>query len=301
MYYITEREVSDNLDMKAAVGLMREAFEEYYKGNAGADPRQRTYSGPAVLSTMPAFMNKYQISGLKSYIGTKNGAKFVVLLFDTESTDLLAVVEAEKLGQIRTGAVTALATSILHDKCSVFTLIGSGFQAETQLEGILSVSDPIEIRVYSRTASHSKSFAQRMSKKFGREIKDYSDLGKALYNADVITCITSSYEPIIKDLSFSGRYHLNIAGSNILARREVSEAVIRDANLVVVEHLEQALRESSEISDFVNGGGKPVEFKEVVGESQKFSHLRKTIFKTMGIGLEDIICAWYVLDKMNLV
>ena len=140
-----------------------------------------------------------------------------------------------------------------------------------------------------------------MSKKFGREIKDYSDLGKALYNADVITCITSSHEPIIKDLSFSGRYHLNIAGSNILARREVSEAVIRDANLVVVEHLEQALRESSEISDFVNGGGKPVEFKEVVGESQKFSHLRKTIFKTMGIGLEDIICAWYVLDKMNLV
>lgn len=301
MYYITEKEVSDNLDMKDAVRLMREAFEEYFKGNAGADSRQRTQSSTSVLSSMPAFMNKYHISGLKSYIGTRKGAKFVVLLFDTESTDLLAVVEAGKLGQIRTGAVTALGTSILHNNCSVFTLIGSGFQAETQLEGILSVSDPGEIRVYSRTASHSKIFAERMSKKFGRKIQDYTDLSKALNGADTITCITSSYEPIIRDISFLDKYHLNLAGSNMIARREVSEAVIRDADLVVVEHLEQALKESSEILDFIKGGGKPVEFKEVVGNMQKFRGLNKTIFKTMGIGLEDIVCARYLLEKMNLL
>ncbi|MGC8617492.1 MAG: ornithine cyclodeaminase [Thermoplasmata archaeon] len=301
MYYITDKEVSEYLDMQTAVELMKEAFEEYFKGNAGSDPRQRTYSSSSVLSTMPAFMNKYHISGLKSYIGTKNGAKFVVLLFDTDSTELLAIVEAEKLGQIRTGAVTALATSLLHDDCSIFTLIGSGFQAETQLEGILSISDPNEIRVYSRTASHSKGFADRMSHKFDRDIKDYGDLRQALNGADVITCITSSYEPVIEDLSFLDRYHLNIAGSNIMSRREVSQDVIKDANLVIVEHLEQAMRESSEISEFVNDGGKPVEFKEVVGERQKFRGLRKTIFKTMGIGLEDIACARYLLKEMKLI
>jgi alanine dehydrogenase len=301
MNFITEKEVFENFDMATAIEAMTEAFLEFHRGNAGADPRMRTFSNESVLSTMPAFMNKYHIAGLKSYIASKHGAKFVVILFDTRSTELIALVEANRLGQVRTGAVPAVATSILHGKCSVFTLIGSGFQAETQLEGILEVSDPEEIRVYSRTQAHGKAFAERMSKKFGRQLEFKSDLLSALDGADVISSITSSQQPIIEDLSFNENFHLNLAGSNILSRREVSQNVIESASLVVVEHLEQSFRESSEISDFVKAGGRVVELKEVVGSGEKYRNHKKTIFKSMGIGLEDISSAYYVLKKMKLV
>ncbi|MCL6002960.1 MAG: ornithine cyclodeaminase [Candidatus Thermoplasmatota archaeon] len=301
MNLITEREVEENFDMKTAIEAMKDAFEEYYRGKAGADPRQRTFSETSVLSTMPAFMDKYHIAGMKTYIATREGARFVVLLFDSASAELIAVIEANRMGQVRTGAVTALATSILHQDCSVFTLVGTGFQAETQLEGILSVTGPQEVRVFSRTASHGREFVERMSKKFGRDIEYYDDINRALKGADLISSITSSQEPVIRDLSFLDSFHLNIAGANILNRREVSDQVIRSGDLVAVEHLEQAFRESSEISDFVNGGGKPVEFKDVVGQINKFRGFKRTIFKTMGIGLEDIVSGYYILKKMNLV
>lgn len=301
MYYITERDVSEHFDMKTAIEAMKDAFEEYYSGNAGADPRQRTFSGSSVLSTMPAFMNKYHISGFKTYIATGKGARFVVLLFDTTTTDLTAIVEANRMGQIRTGALTALGTSLLHSDSSVFTLIGSGFQAETQLEGILTISEPDEIRVYSRSSQHGGNFAGRMSERFGRRVKQYDNLRTALDGADLISCITSSREPIISDISFLKSYHLNIAGANVLGHREVSEEVIKDADLVVVEHLEQAFRESSEISDFVKSGGNPVELKEIVGKRENYRGFKKTVFKTMGIGLEDIVSARYVLKKMDLI
>lgn len=301
MYFITEKEVMDNFDMSTAISAMKDAFTEYYKGEAGADSRQRTLSGTSVLNTMPAFMNKYNITGLKTYIGTKSGARFVVLLFDSNSNELIALIEANRLGQVRTGAVTALATSILHKNCVNFALIGSGYQAETQLEGILTVSDPEEIRVYSKTPAHSKEFADTMSKKFGRDIKFSEELRTVLRDADVISSITSTHEPILTDLSFLENYHLNLAGSNVLHRREASESVIGGADLVVVEHLEQAFRESSEITDFVESGGKPVELKTVVGEPEDYSTRKRTIFKSMGIGLEDIVSAHYLLKKMNLV
>jgi alanine dehydrogenase len=301
VYFITEREVSVNFDMKTAIDAMNDCFAEYFKGSAGADSRQRTFSDGSVLSTMPAFMNKYRITGLKTYIGTKDNARFVVLLFDTITTELLAVIEANRLGQVRTGAVTALATSILHGKISTFTLVGSGFQAETQLEGIMSISNPEEVRVYGRTKEHGRDFAGRMTERFGRKIVYFQDLRKALDGADVISCITSAHQPIIEDLSFLHSYHLNLGGSNVLSRREVSEQVVDGAQLVVVEHLEQALKESSEISDFVGKGGKAVELKEVVGSKDKFKGFKKTIFKSMGIGLEDIASAYYLLKKMDLL
>ncbi|MEM3318804.1 MAG: ornithine cyclodeaminase, partial [Thermoplasmatales archaeon] len=179
MYYVTERDVEENLDVKTAMEAVKEAFLDYYKGEAGAEARIRTYSANAVLNTMPAFMNRYKISGLKVYIAGRRGAKFQVLIFDSENLELIASIEANRLGQLRTGAVTALATSIMRGKCEKFALIGSGFQAETQLEGILSLFNP-EVEVYSRTPANCKKFAEKMSSKFGAEIRCRKNVNEIL-------------------------------------------------------------------------------------------------------------------------
>ncbi|MEM0167889.1 MAG: ornithine cyclodeaminase [Thermoplasmatales archaeon] len=299
MYYVTERDVEENLDVKTAMEAVKEAFLDYYKGEAGAEARIRTYSANAVLNTMPAFMNRYKISGLKVYIAGRGGAKFQVLIFDSENLELIASIEANRLGQLRTGAVTALATSIMRGKCEKFALIGSGFQAETQLEGILSLFNP-EVEVYSRTPANCKKFAEKMSSKFGAEIRCRENVNEILRGADVITCITDANEPIVKDLSFLDEYHLNLAGANIPGRREASHEVLMKSDLVVVEHLAQALKESSEIIDFISAGGKAVEFKDIVGNPAAFRG-KKTVFKSMGIGLEDIAVGYRVLKNMGIL
>ncbi|MEM0136398.1 MAG: ornithine cyclodeaminase [Thermoplasmatales archaeon] len=299
MYYVTERDVDENLDVRTAIDAVKEAFLDYYKGEAGAEARIRTYSSNAVLNTMPAFMNRYKISGLKVYIAGRGGAKFQVLIFDSENMELIASIEANRLGQLRTGAVTALATSIMRGRCEKFALIGSGFQAETQLEGILSMFSP-KVEVYSRTPANCKKFAEKMGSKFGVEIRCGGSVNEILRGADVITCITDTNEPVITDLSFLDEYHLNLAGANIPSRREASHGVLMKSDLIVVEHLAQALKESSEIIDFVSAGGKAVEFRDVVGNPGAFRG-RRTVFKSMGIGLEDIAAGYRVLKNMGIL
>ncbi len=301
MIFLGEKDVEENLDIGTTIEAVKDGFVEYFKGEAGADPRIRTYAAGAVLNTMPAFINKYHIAGMKAYIGTRTGAKFVVIIFDTQTSEVIAIIEANRLGQLRTGAVTALATSLLKEHCSVFTLIGAGFQAETQLEGILRLMNPEQVRVYSRTDARGREFSERMEAKFGREVRYYSNIQEAIGGADVISSITSAQVPVLTDLSSLSAFHLNLAGANVLTRREASGEVLRSGDLVVVEHLEQALRESSEITEFVSGGGKPVEFKDVVGQPERYRGYRRTIFKSMGIGLEDIVTARYLLKKMGLI
>ncbi len=300
MYYINEEEVRSNLTMKDTIDAIREAFEEYRAGRASSNTRVRTFSEGSVLNTMPASMEKYHILGHKTYSASRNGARFVVTLFDSRNNDLIAIVEANRLGQMRTGAVTAYATSILHPHVENFTIIGSGFQAETQLEGMITVSHPQSIRVYSRNYDHAKDFASRMSKQFGVDIRPVDNAEAALSDADTVSSITNSTSPVILRKYLGDEYHVNLAGSNYMNRREAEYEVLHDADLVVTEHYDQSMVESAEISEYVKFGGKPVELREIAGRYGEFSGLRRTVFKSMGIGLEDIATAYRVLRNLGI-
>ncbi len=302
MIYISEEEVNQNYDMKSSIDAMKHAFEALHSGKASVSVRQRTSAGSSILNTMPAAIDEYGISGLKAYIATPKGARFVVIVFDVETSDLIAIIEANRLGQIRTGAVTAFATSIMHSGSgAVFTLIGSGFQAETQLEGMINVRKPSEIRVYSSHIYNAKKFADRMGNKFGIDIKPFDDIKRALKGADIITSITNSREPIIFRDMIGENYHINLAGANITARREADLSVFSASDLVVSEHLAQSMIESSEISEFLKIGGRVAELKDVAGNPKEFSGKKRTVFKSMGIGIEDVASAYVVLKNMGIL
>ncbi|MGC8609109.1 MAG: ornithine cyclodeaminase [Thermoplasmata archaeon] len=302
MIYISEDEVNQNYSMKSSIEAMKYAFKALYSGDASVSPRQRTYMGNSVLNTMPAAIKSYGIAGLKAYIVTPKGARFVVIIYDIESSDLIAVIEANRLGQIRTGAVTAFATSLLHsDECNIFTLIGSGFQAETQLEGMVNVKNPSEIRVYSVHFNNAKNFAQKMGSKFGIDIKPFDSAKKAIEGADIITSITDSNEPIIQKDMLGDRYHINLAGANIPQRREADLDVLKFSDLVVSEHRDQSMMESFEISEFLKSGGRVAELKDVTGNPKEYYGRKKTVFKSMGIGLEDVASAHVILKNMGII
>ena len=304
MYYVTEKEVEENLPMREIIDELEKSFIEYGKGQAQSSPRERNILEGTVFNTMPAISTRLGLAGMKTYIAGRNGAHFVVLLFDTSSDKLIAVLEANKLGQIRTGALPAMVTRhLVTGKGHTFTLIGSGFQAETQLRGILEVIDVNEVRVHSRTFEHARKFPEKYSRETGVEIRAFEDVGNALKNATVVSSMTDSNNAIFSRSHLGDAYHVNLAGGNLPMRQEAADDVLSESDLVVVEHLEQALMESGEIIHLsqMKEAAKMVELKDFMIRKDDYKGSKRTVFKSMGIGLEDIAAGYIVLKNMGLM
>lgn len=304
MHYITEKEVVENLPMKEVIDELEKSFADYGKGRAQSSPRERNILDGTVLNTMPAISVRLGLAGMKTYIAGPGGAHFVVLLFDTSTDKLVVMLEANRLGQIRTGALPAMVTRhLVKGKGHAFALIGSGFQAETQLKGILEVVDTDDVRVYSRTYENARKFAEKFSRETGVDIRPHDDVGSALRNATVVNSITDSNSAIFSRSNLGDAYHVNLAGGNLPRRQEAADDVLTESDLVVVEHLEQALKESGEIIHFSESSGKSrmVELKEFILNRGDYGESRRSVFKSMGIGLEDIAAGYIVLKNMGIM
>ncbi len=303
MHYISEQEVRENLGMKDTINVLEEAFESLASGSSFYRPRERILFDGTVFNTMPGVFGKRNLAGLKTYIANRNGARFVVLIFDTRNNDLLAVIEADRLGQVRTGALPAMVTRrIVSGRNQSMAVVGSGFQAETQLEGMNEVFDLESISVYSRTFRNAQAFASRMSDKLGKDIRAYDNVKDALKNATIVNSITDSNDSIFSRADLGDEYHVNLCGGNLPMRREAAEDVLLNSDLLIVEDLEQAMNESGEII----GIRKTHPEKELINlgdlmkmEKSQYYGRKRTLFKTMGLGLEDVAAGYVLLKNMG--
>ena len=303
MYYITENDVHENLGMKETIDILEDAFTDYSAGNSFVKPRERIIFDGTVFNTMPGVFGKHHLAGLKTYIANKNGARYVVMVFDAQKAELLAVIEADRLGQVRTGALPAMVTRrLVPGKKQSLCIIGSGFQAETQLEGILSAFDVDEISVYSRTFHNARKFSETMSAKFGVNIKAHDNVKSALKNATIINSITDANSAVFTRSELGDEYHVNLCGGNLPTRREAAEEVLTESDLIVVEDFDQAMKESGEIISFTKNHPekKCLELKDIMRDGS-YSGRRRTVFKSMGVGLEDVAAAYVVMKNMKLL
>ncbi len=305
MHYITEQDVEKNLGIKETVDILEEAFESFSSGTSFYRPRERIIFEGSVFNTMPGVFQHRNLAGLKTYFANKNGARFVVIIFDTNKSELLAVIEADRLGQIRTGALPAMVTRrMLKKKNQGFCVIGSGYQAETQLEAMASVFDLDSISVYSRTFSNARKFAERMQQKTGLEIKAYENVSQALKDATIVNTITDSNNSIFGRKDLGDEYHVNLCGGNIPSRREADEDIFLDSDLIVIEDMEQAMKESGEIISLMKNHPekKTVELGDFMKLERNSLHEKKrTVFKTMGIGLEDVAAGYVLMKNMGIL
>ena len=305
MHYITEQDVEKNLGIKETVDILEEAFESFSSGTSFYRPRERIIFEGSVFNTMPGVFQHRNLAGLKTYFANKNGARFVVIIFDTNKSELLAVIEADRLGQIRTGALPAMVTRrMLKKKNQGFCVIGSGYQAETQLEAMASVFDLDSISVYSRTFSNARKFAERMQQKTGLEIKAYENASQALKDATIVNTITDSNNSIFGRKDLGDEYHVNLCGGNIPSRREADEDIFLDSDLIVIEDMEQAMKESGEIISLMKNHPekKTVELGDFMKlERNSLNEKKRTVFKTMGIGLEDVAAGYVLMKNMGIL
>ncbi|HUA84440.1 MAG TPA: ornithine cyclodeaminase family protein [Bryobacteraceae bacterium] len=292
MLFITEDQVREHLTMPAAVGLMRETFAQLRAGIARNQPRRRLILPTGtVLHSMAGAWGKYL--GTKVYsTNPRHGAYFFFLLFDAETALPLAYFEANHLGQIRTGAASGYATSILAAaEADTLAIIGAGFQARTQLAAIREVRELRDVRVWSRNETNRYNFAVETG------TRAVASAEEAVRGAAVVVTATWSKEPVLESQWIAPGTHLNAIGSNQAQRREIPADLIARADLIACDSLEVAKIEAGDLLLAGVDWSDPriVDLEQVEARPPGDP---VTIFKSSGLGVEDVAAAAYVYEKL---
>jgi alanine dehydrogenase len=297
LLYLTEADILELLPMSDCLTLMRTAFERLASGEAINQPRRRlTLPTKSTLHYMVGSDGTY--FGAKVY-STNPGHKphFLFLLYRAADAELLAVIEANHLGQIRTGAASGYATQVLARPDSrTLGVIGSGFQARTQVEAIRAAMPRVDrIRAWSRSPEKREKFAREC----GVEAAETAE--EAVRGADIVATATNSGEPVIDSAWIAAGTHINAMGSNQARRRELPADLVHRADLIVTDSVEQSRMESGDLllafsseSDW----DRVVELKDVTaGRFKRNRPAEITLFKSNGLAVEDVIAAGWVYER----
>ena len=299
--YLTESDITRLLPMRDCIALVRAAFERLARGEAINHPRHRL-----ILPTRSAL--HYMAGADGGYYGIKvystnpgHEPHFRFLLYRAVDAALLAVMEANWLGQIRTGAASGLATDLLaRPDARALAVIGSGFQARAQVEAMLAVRRFERVRVWSRSADKRAAFAADCARSFGARVEAAASAEEAVRGADVLVTATSSGQPVVDSEWVAGGAHINAMGSNQAKRRELPGDLVQRAGLIAVDSREQSRLESGDLllAFAEKDWERVVELQELVAGRPGRSHTGEvTLFKSNGLAIEDVVSAGYVYER----
>jgi alanine dehydrogenase len=293
--YLTESEVNSLLTMDLALEALDEVFRARAVGKVANLPRTRLPIGRGSYNLMAASWPERGVVGHKSYAAGGGGASFHVVLYGTNGEGLLAVIEANRMGQVRTGAASGIGTRYMaRNDASTVAIIGSGYQAETQLEAIASVRNISSARVFSRTPERRNSFADRMSERLSIEVLPAESVETAVSDADVICTITNATDPVLTGEMLEPGVHINAAGGNSWQRRELDTHAVAMSDIVATDDVQQAKIECGELMRAADSGhffwDRIVPLDQVVAglRSGRDSVAQVTLFESQGIALEDL-------------
>jgi len=301
---LTEQDVARLLPMDLALEAVEEAFRWQGQGKVVNRPRVRLKVPGGLLHVMPAAAPEARVMGLKAYATTRGGARFVVLLFSAESGELLAVMEADRLGQMRTGAASGVATRYLaRPDAETVGIYGTGWQARSQLEAVSAVRKIREVRAYGRDPERRQAFAREMAGRLGVPVIPVERPEEAARGASILVTITNSRTPVLQGAWLEPGAHVNAAGSNALERAELDVEAVRRAALIVVDSLEQARLECGDLVAPIEQGATRWEAIRELGEVVAGNHPGRpgpeaiTLFESQGVAMEDVAVAVRVWER----
>ena len=305
--FLTESDVEELLPVAECIEVLDRAFASLGHGLGENRPRSRIRLPGGFLHLMAAACTGRDASGFgyKAYSTFPGrGSSFLFMLYDGETGGLLSVMEASNLGQIRTGAASGLATKYMaRGDASTVGIIGSGYQARTQLEAVCAVRKVTSARVFSRTQEKREGFATDMGQRLKIDVAPVETAEEAVRGADIVVAITSSREPVLKGEWLDEGAHVNAAGGNNWMRRELDEAAVQRADVIVVDDLEQAKLECGDLIWPAERGAfrwsMAHELKDVVtGDVPARSDASSiTLFESQGVAIEDVAAALHVYHR----
>lgn len=304
--FLSEDDVRQVLTVDMALAAVESAHRDLAQGQAIDTPRQRSRLPQTVLHILQGALPAQGVIGYKAYTSNRSGNRFLVHLFDAATGVLLAIVEADYLGMMRTGAASGVAARWLARPDSrVAGVFGSGWQAEGHVRAICAAL-PIElVKVHGRQPDKLRDFCARMSEKTGRQVVPAADAEDAVRDSDVIGTVTSAARPVLEADWLQPGMHLNAAGSNALIRQELSESAVRRCGLVVVDSVATALAEAGDLLPLLEKGRlharQLVELGEVIvgHHSGRQDGEQITLFESQGMAIQDLALAKRVLEAAS--
>ena len=296
--YLRESDVAELLSPADAVEAVEQCFARIARGAVDNRPRFRIPLEGGLLHVMAAADRELGVAGLKTYVGTSEGARFVVVLFAADRPEVVALIEADELGRLRTGAASAVAAKHLaRPGARTLGLIGIGHQAETQLACLREALPELDrVVAYSRSEERLAEFCGR----FGAEPAEYY---RDVAEQDVVVTVTSARDPVLRGEWLRPGALVCAVGANRREARELDNAVVERASFVCCDSKEQARMEAGDLAEPVERGVldwlEVHELAEVVGGELRGRQRDDDIvlFKSVGIAAEDLAVGKLVLDR----
>jgi alanine dehydrogenase len=301
---LNEDEVRQVLTLEMALDAVEQALRKMALDEVVNVPRSRAQTDHAMLHVMAAAGKTLGVMGLKAYSTSRRGAHFHVALYDGKTGVLLALIQADYLGQVRTGAASGVATQYMaRPDATEVGLFGSGKQARTQLQAVCKVRKISRVQVYSPNEEHRRRFAAEMSELCNTEVVTVPRPEMAAEDKDIIITATTSREPVLNGHWVAEGTHINAIGSNFLGKAEVDAVAVRRCDSIVVDSKDQARIEAGDFVQALEEGS--IHWADVhelgqviVGRYTGRAHAQDvTLFKSLGIAIEDVAVAARVYAK----
>ena len=301
---LTESDVRAILTMPMALELVETSFRRLGDGAAVSHPRRRLHvAGKTILNYMAAADAAGGYLGLKIYSIARGAARFVVPLFRAETGEMVALIEADYLGQMRTGAASGVAAKVLaRQDARTVAIIGTGLQARTQLEAAAHARKLAAIRAFGRDAERREKFAKEMTERLRVPVTPASSAEEAVRGADIVITSTTSKTPVFEGKWIEPGAHISAIGSNFAEKREIDSEAVRRCDVIAADSVEQSKIESGDLIQAFAGAesrwASVREFADVV--TGKVAGRTKaeqvTLFKSNGIAIEDVVVAGKVYE-----
>jgi alanine dehydrogenase len=300
--HINEAEVRAVLTMPQALDAVEEISRKQSTGEVVVHPRRRfELPGGGFFHYMAAADYSAGYVAMKQYTYVRGNLRFLVPLYEMASGDLLAQIEADYMGQLRTGAASGVATKYLARKDSrVAAIIGTGGQARTQLEAVAMVRKLESVRAYGRDAARRERFCAEMSERIGISVHPCSSAADAVRGADIVSTATTALQPVVRGADLAPGAHINAIGANHAHKRELDDEAIACADVIVVDSVEQSRQEAGDLiiafhGDEICWTGVKKLSEIVAGKaSGRTSDTEVTLFKSNGIASWDLAVAMKV-------
>ena len=303
--HISEAEVRELLTMPMAIAAVEEISRKQAEATVMVHPRRRFelpdrgfFHYMAALDTADGYV------GMKQYTYVKGKLVFLVTLYSTATGELLALIEADYMGQLRTGAASGVATKYLAKRLAKSAaIIGTGGQARTQLEAIHNVRMLESVYVFGRDAQRRNRFCEEMGDKLGVNVYPMESAAAAVEHAEVICTATTAAHPVLSGGDLPPGVHINAIGANHAHKQELDEGVIAKANVIFVDSLAQSNQEAGDlIIPFAKQPQRWAEVKEladlVAGKvAGRANDAQTTLFKSNGIASWDLAVAMKVYAR----
>jgi alanine dehydrogenase len=303
--WITEAEVVRLMDMKGAIAALDRGLALEAAGKA--ENMVKTHAIWGGHHTLHAIGATFADEG---FVGTKtwahaNGAAPLLILFDSHNGSLRAIIEAFALGQLRTGAISGLATKYLAaEGASDMALIGTGKQAMTQLAAVAAVRPLRRVRAFSRDGAARADFVARAKKALGLNVEEASSVAQAVDNAAIVTLVTRATKPILASDMLAAGTHVNAVGAISPERTEFEPTLLSRCAAVVADSVPQVQNLSSEFMQYY--GRDEAKWRAVRPLSAVVSEGRGrpagadlTLFKAMGMGISDLALGIEILRRAS--